>query len=122
MTGGEDERDIDVDSEAWKQEGSYEAGYTEALSDLHRGVYEGWIEEQSGEFEGMAEFIVDAVNSYEAEAEDDEGVRGRQEIQEKRDDIGEEYQEIDLEDVTYGSKLEGMLDALGWVLGEVDDL
>jgi len=54
--------------------------------------------------------------------DDSEGVRGRQEIQEKRQEIREEYQEIDLENVTHGSKIEGMLDALGWVLGEVDDL
>lgn len=61
--GGEDD-DTDVDSEAWKDEGSYEAGYTEALSDLHRGFYEEWVKEQSGDFEDMAEFIVEAVREF----------------------------------------------------------
>jgi len=61
--GGEDD-DTDVDSEAWKEKGSYEAGYTEALSDLHRGFYEGWVTKQSGDFEDMAEFIVEAIREY----------------------------------------------------------
>jgi len=37
---------------------NYKDGYTEAISDLHRGFYEKWIEKEDGDFKLMAEDIL----------------------------------------------------------------
>ncbi len=45
--GGEDEK--------------YKEGYTEAISDLYRGLYENWIEDEEGDYKDMAEKIIDRI-------------------------------------------------------------
>jgi len=66
---------------------------------------------------------------YEEDIREDGGVRGRQEIQEKKEEISKivsEYEDEDLENNPLNQALHqqgiSYLEALEWVLGEVDDL